>query len=896
MRGWPTIENLEKCKAHELGDVIWPHCTVLSAPNLADMVEELRRRNLYLFDIWGYVPGTGPTGSWPQFKPSAETLKLFEAKLGPRWLGVDVGEQDGRYIGGYAPQMYPASASRVEQYFNFQRHFQRMTDDLGNKMAALVSLNFGHYFLKEGVYTLLGAETAQGLPNSQIYYAFIRGAGKQYGVLWFGNASIYNRWGFKTYEGKGVDQFNASYGPTEGTSLSLLKRLMYSHILYNSALVGFESGWFEGAKLSPIGRVQQAAGRWIKANGTPGTMLAPIAVMTDFFAGWTFARHLYTDHVYRVWGNLPYGPGDYLTDGVLDRLYPGYENSSYYHDESGFLTPTPFGDSTDCLLSDAPGWLLSRYSLLVVTGELAGGAEIRDKLVAYVQGGGRLVITAGNVVKMPGGLAGVRVTGPAMPVAAKQRVDAKPTSLVENAPFALLPLEIPAGSQVLMQCGKTPAAIEFAAGKGKITVLASPFGVGTERATKGKIANPTDGPLAKPFPLLKHVAALLDQAFRRQTRFEAGPDLQVIACRKDRGVYTVGVLNNAYHGLPFSIVSHCGPIESIREMPVDTSERGAPGQLPPGIAFATIGVNGPAIIAGGDVRIFEVRLKTELVEEIPHVVPAPRPRNRILPLRKIASVKEEILARPTFFEHFDGIVVDWRYLHDRRLESVQQEAGWIARQKLRVIVDLTSGINLFPDLRLVNNSPEDLAASLAVIDDVLAKTAVLGGRDLILSMHSQPEVDFTSQQHLASTDATLKEICRRAESRHITVYLRVCPGKPPATLADALGSLKRLGIANLRLAVGTGLLVASDPVAKELAAEARGKIGLWMAGQPALDIDGRLWSVHQRIADSEKRQQLAHVLAIAPDAPVVLDVFYENHDAEYLDASFLERSAAVGAP
>ena len=80
-------------------------------------------------------------------------------------------------------------------------------------------------------------------------------------------------------------------------------------------------------------------------------------------------------------------------------------------------------------------------------------------------------------------------------------------------------------------------------------------------------------------------------------------------------------------------------------------------------------------------RIFEVRLKTEVVAEIPHVVPLPRPRNRILPLRKIASIKEEILARAAFFEHFDGIVVDWRYLHDRRLETVQQEAGWIARQK-----------------------------------------------------------------------------------------------------------------------------------------------------------------------------------------------------------------------
>ena len=104
-------------------------------------------------------------------------------------------------------------------------------------------------------------------------------------------------------------------------------------------------------------------------------MLTPIAVMTDFFAGWTFPRHLYTGDVYRVWGNLPYEPGDYLTDGVLDLLYPGYQNSSYYHDESGFLTPTPYGDAADCLLSDAPGWLLPRYSLLVVAGELSGGSR-----------------------------------------------------------------------------------------------------------------------------------------------------------------------------------------------------------------------------------------------------------------------------------------------------------------------------------------------------------------------------------------------------------------------------------------------------------------------------------------------------------------------------------------
>ncbi len=69
-------------------------------------------------------------------------------------------------------------------------------------------------------------------------------------------------------------------------------------------------------------------------------------------------------------------------------------------------TATPYGDSVDFLLSDAPGWLLDRYPLLVVAGELSGGAEIRDKLQAYVAQGGKLFITAGSLRNLPGGLGG----------------------------------------------------------------------------------------------------------------------------------------------------------------------------------------------------------------------------------------------------------------------------------------------------------------------------------------------------------------------------------------------------------------------------------------------------------------------------------------------------------
>ena len=284
------------------------------------------------------------------------------------------------------------------------------------------------------------------------------------------------------------------------------------------------------------------------------------------------------------------------------------------------------------------------------------------------------------------------------------------------------------------------------------------------------------------------MAALLDQALRTQVMFEAGRDLHVIACRKSRGIYTVGVLNNTLRPLPLRIVSRCGPIQSIRELPLDISERGAPGHLPPGVDTAMIGANGPQTIAGHDVRIFEVRLEREVAEEIPHVVPPKRPRGRILPLRKICSLKEEILARPTFFDHFDGVLVDWRYLHDRRIESVREEAAWLGRQGLRVIVDLTSGVNSYPDLRLTNNLAADYAASMSAVDDVLAKMTALDARELVLSSYRQPESNLTEAQTAAAIETTIGEILspgRPAARDRLSAHLsRQGPLEPRRCPAD----------------------------------------------------------------------------------------------------------------
>ena len=869
-------EELEKyTRTHQLGDIIWPSYPVLFAENLEDLLIEIKKRRLFLFDIWGYVPGSGPGGYWQQFEPPPSVFDLIGSTLGERWLGMDVGEQDGRYIGGYASQMYPVSADRFEQYVNFHRHFGRFTADLGNRMATLVSLNFGHYFLKEGVYTLIGAETAQALPNSQVYYAFIRGAGKQYGVPWFGNASVWNRWGWKSYAGKGAD-----HGPTKGTSVSLLKRLLYSHVLYNSMLVGFESGWFdENGGLSPVGRVQQSAKSWTLQHGQPGVMLTPVAIMVDFFSGWSFPRHLYSRNVYRVWGNLPYESGDYLTDGVLDLLYPGYQDSSYFHDESGFLSPTPYGDIADALMSDAPGWLLDRYAVVVVAGDLLGGAEIRDKLVEYVERGGHLVITAGNLQKLPGILG----TGGESSFAAGQAVSMGDQNIVEDHPFDAVELELPREAAILSQASGKPLVAEVPRGKGRITVLASPFGVSRDKAVRGAVTSGIDQPLAKPYPLLKHVRLTLDRILRGQMLFDAGKDLSLIVCRRAPRDYVVGISNNSWEEKPFRVISRIGEITSLRELTLDQSEKGTPGYLPEGVKPAKLGRSTEDTIAGGDVRIFAVSLREERVKEIPHIVPAPAPKGRYLHLRHAYSIKEAILSRPAFFQHFDGAVIDWRYLHQRSEAALRREASWIRLQNLRLTVDLTSGVNLYPDLRLIDNIESDYASSMEAIEEVLAKMEILGARDLILSLHRYPENNFTRDESWGAFERTLRRLGEQALQKNITLHLRFAAGKPPESLQQAIELLNRLRVSNLRLALSTSRLMETsareDPPSRH--------VGIWLVSGNAHDVGGKLWNPHAPIAGQEER--LRRIVGSAPEAPLVLDAVYKSRDEEYLDAKALAR-------
>jgi hypothetical protein len=467
---------------------------------------------------------------------------------------------------------------------------------------------------------------------------------------------------------------------------------------------------------------------------------------------------------------------------------------------------------------------------------------VRDKLQAYAERGGHVVITAGNLTKLPGGIGGI-------------------TNASGNATVA---------------CGR-----------GRLTVFASPFGVEPDAMVGPGVRSETDKPLAKPFKLAPEVRVGLEAIMRSQQLFTVpGEGLSVITCRKGTGEFMIGIANNTWREQPFHIESLCGKVESLRELPLDTSEAGAPGQTPEVVDGAKLGKNAANTIAGGDVRVFTVKVQETGVEEIQHQAPPSRPQGRLLPLRQATSIKEQILVRPTFFEHFDGVCMDWAYLHEREKAALQKEHGWLKRQGVRIVVDLSSGIDLYPTLRLMDNVHEDYTNSMAAIQDVLGKMAALGATDLILSLHRYPENNFTDEQSRAAFTATLKTLTGQAAERGVTLHLRVGFGKPPWSLADSFEWLDRVGAPNLKLAVCTAMLEQKPPTA-EAAARLQDKLGFWLVAVSRKDVAGKLWDAHAPIHSARNPEALARLLALSPGTPTVLDALYANQDEEYQDAAAL---------
>ena len=382
-------------------------------------------------------------------------------------------------------------------------------------------------------------------------------------------------------------------------------------------------------------------------------------------------------------------------------------------DEKGFQTATPYGDGTDILLSDAPAFVLARYPVLVVASRLRSTKrELRDKLAAYVESGGMLVLTA-EASESLGPLLGVGVPTMApelcTPIPANSTVHARVgdgAAITEPFGWTACPI-VCRPAQICRQLATvdgTTAAVEVSAGKGSLLLLAS-SGVTTEVAVETPIHFFVNSGMPNPYPLLEHVRALVDARLSAQTPFSVGDGLSFATNRIGKGRYLVGLANNGHAAaLPFDIQANenLGTVTAVKEVTLldqavspstqgwypyacTTGEFDCPG---------TAGQSTNTTIAGLDFRLFEVEVDEDRQAEEIVIPPLPAPPNRRgLPLPDLGagSLQDAILLRPTFFDHFDTAVVDWRYLDARSAEALAAEGRWAFRQQLKIVVDFTGG-------------------------------------------------------------------------------------------------------------------------------------------------------------------------------------------------------------
>lgn len=616
-------------KHYDFGDVCWPHIGICpqrpsfktdedyraALAQFEKRLEDVRARGLYLFDIWGYVPFDA---NYPH-KIAPEHHEILLRVFGDRFLGYDNGEQDGRYIGSYATTKRgqdsflrstrragsrkmspdPFFSNRKQGWDDFVKWDEHVCGDSMHYMNATGSLNFSHYYGERNA-RLLGLETAQGLPSDTLLFAFLRGAGKQYGRLTYQASSIWNRFGYNMYQDrKTTGSTGYGYGPNKGCSRSLHKRLFCCGYLDGHSIFGTETSQFtadevsEGVpELSPLGRQHLELHAWVKKHPERGVLATPVALMLDFYNGWNMPRHLYRGDRYKIWGKFPYEKGDYLIDNMFRMIWPGYEDASYLRNERGFVTPTPFGDMFDVITNRCPAEVLKQYSAVMLLGDVEMTPEVVQRLSAYVQAGGDLVTDARHARAFPAELTGVQF-GPEAKGCLSHVLSCGET--FQEQPYSYT-VVTPAGARVLsINEQGHPLVTVHQAGQGRVIVGAADYWMSdTLTYAVPEIVN-----MEPPYQLLRGVQSLLAGYFDSFNPIQLDPPgLNVHTCCYDGDPkrLLVGLINNdlfaAWCG---SVRVRLGQVASATELWKDRGLK--------------IGDRIELEVPAGDVAILEIRLE-----------------------------------------------------------------------------------------------------------------------------------------------------------------------------------------------------------------------------------------------------------------------------------------------
>ena len=675
------------------GNVYRPGLSFMRSKDFTQRLQFMSRSNLFLHNIGGYGPGSPFPfhGGFGEYIVPDWQIKQIKRYMGSNFTGFDIGEQDGRFNFTYKHIMEPYISDRKHQYLTSQLYFERIAADLGNWCSSLNVLWYWHYLLKEGYTVLAGAETQNKVTNGQVQYMFLRGAGKQYGILWYGDVSVFDSWGCKIYN-PDTDYKDVN----KGGSLALMKRSYYTQYMYNSTILSMEHGWCEGewaanrGILSPIGMMHEDCADFISKYGQPGVMVTQVGLLNDFYSGWMPASHIANS--FRVWNGMPYSSGDYLTDAIVNMFYPNYDRCGFFYNETGAMCATPYGENIDALLSDVRVEVMRQYPIIIAAGDLfSGGKELSDKVNNYVKQGGTFIVTAKNANRI---WPDWQITEDQI-VPAGACIHINGDEIVEQSSFKLYKTKNMSDAHVIASYGNTPIALWIPVGKGKVVLSLTEYGLNAEpysvKEPPSWAKRDFNVCLERPYRLLNHFEKILNALFSSVELFSLDERLGYIVNYKGEGKFRIAIYNNTLASIPFEIKSNVGEIVSIKELHTGRKLYHYEGYWPNGIEGDTIGKDDENHIYGGDIRLFDVEVrdaKIEVMKKIPQMAPV---MNSYLAFENMMFLKENIRKMPTFFDYFSGVAVDGHAILQMDEKALARQNDWYRLQSLDIAADLRKG-------------------------------------------------------------------------------------------------------------------------------------------------------------------------------------------------------------
>ena len=591
-----------------------------------------------------------------------------------------------------------------------------------------------------------------GIP---LAFSLIRGSGRQYGLphtVQFSGVL----WPFRDKKAPDAIMIPAH----KGSSFALARQVFYLSWLTGARAFRYEQGpMFKATREpAPLGYFLKRADHFLAGFGPPGPMQTPIAIMQEFTSTWKApAKKGNRDEIrYEVY-NGDYAPEDHQLFRVTDLYFPGYHSVGGFDDERFALCATPYGDGVDVIYSDAKPEFLGRYALMIVAGRPVSSPRlVRERLHAYADQGGRVVLFASNVRALYPELVedSTRIP-PKATIAWKPPFTNAPDS--EERDFDLLKLRaLPPGGEALAQVANQPLVVRLPQGRGEIILIlsqginATPLQHGGAALTQTENHSRGNQPIASyPHLLSQHAHAVLDHYSRAVELFSVSNEaLHYVVTRKAERQYVVGIFNDDVHEHPFTIVSRIGTIAKLTEVtPQDSQEiRAIPMAYMPCSLFdrgrdrrtddptnpkqIALGKSGPNTIEGRDVRLFLVELVNEDGARVVDTKLPGRPMDQALAIPELFQVRKQVQRWPSFFDHFDSIKVDGRDLLRMDPAWMQRERQWIDRRELGIVVDaVTIKSDSFPALR------ERLKAfTRAPVTVVVRKEDLTKARDTLTGM------------------------------------------------------------------------------------------------------------------------------------------------------------------